>query len=623
MGQEKKSRKAYVILSLVSTIISTAGAFLILNVQHGKLNQELNQFIYASLTSYTDTQKNQILEAAEEVKNTLSGMTAIMEAADLSPDDEWLQVYLEQHNNGNATYKISYISGDRLQEEQLEETERELYEQTLKGEGGISDIRHTGGPGEGYSFSVAEPVKKDGRVSGILFTRAEAGAFTDSGEENTPFKRVSSLIVKSDGSILCSNASQYENDGNLFSSILRNGMEERYVENIREQFQNSGSFTASFPGKGKNYYVSVAAVGINDWSIVNFVRSPDVLLRSEYIFNTFFGTGILLIVLTLMVCIAIGTMFIRQKQKLKMESQRYAVLSQFTDTLLFEYDYDTDTMEFTSNAKKKLSLNSLRIKGVLRSDRGCQLMHPDDWQRGEKMRWALLGCKQDEVRYSRIRLKSAAGEYRWFSCQYKILYSAAGHRFRMVGKLEDIMDQLGREEMLINKARKDPLTGVYNRSGEQIINKKLSSAKCGLFFMIDLDNFKDINDTCGHAAGDRVLTWVAGELDKLFGDDGVVARVGGDEFVAFIPEKWEHDRTAEMAEAVLEVFKRKEVEEFPDIRVSASIGIAAAPKNGTTYGELYCAADKAMYYIKQKEKEGYAFYQDEGSQNLTESNPRT
>ncbi|MEY8353026.1 diguanylate cyclase [Lachnospiraceae bacterium 54-53] len=611
MGQNGESRLAYVVLSLASVLVLTTGAFFVLSVQQGRLNQEFNQFICGSLASYTDAQKQRMVGKIEDVRNTLSGVTVMTEAAGLFPDDKKLQICLDRLNDRNPDFEIDYVALERLKEEEFLEEDPGLYEQVLKGEGSISDIRHFGGPEKGDYFTVAQPIARHGLVEGLLLTRINAKMLTDTGNQSAPYKRIHSLIVKPDGTILYSDAGQYASDGNLFSSIEKNGIEEHYLNQIMERFESSGSFTASFPGKGKSYYVSVAAVGINDWSIVNFVRSPDVLLRSEYIFNIFMGTGILLIVLTLAVSGTVGLMFMRQRQKLQMEAQRYAVLSQFTDTLLFEYDYAADIMEFTSNARKKLSLNSLRIKGFLGSDRGCRLMHPDDWKHGEWLRWALLGCKQDEVRYSRLRLKSAAGEYRWFSCQYKILPGASKRKCRMVGKLEDIMLQLGREEMLMDRARKDPLTGVYNRSGEQIIDGKLASGKKGLFFMIDLDNFKDINDTYGHAAGDMVLTWVAGELDKLFGDDGVVARVGGDEFVVFVPEVWDRGRTSEMAEAILKAVRKPEAEDLADITVSASIGIAAAPEAGETYGELYCAADKAMYYIKQNEKEGYAFCGDE------------
>lgn len=186
----------------------------------------------------------------------------------------------------------------------------------------------------------------------------------------------------------------------------------------------------------------------------------------------------------------------------------------------------------------------------------------------------------------------------------------------MVGKLEDITVQLGREEMLLNRANKDPLTGVYNRSGEEIIDGKLLLHCSGVFFMIDLDNFKEINDSCGHAAGDQVLARVAKAFDKLVGRDGIVARVGGDEFVIFIPDSWENQRIVDMAESIMELMDRTMEEDYIVMQVSASIGIAVAPKDGSSYAELYSAADKAMYYIKQNDKKGFAFYKGEGKDQI-------
>ncbi len=139
--------------------------------------------------------------------------------------------------------------------------------------------------------------------------------------------------------------------------------------------------------------------------------------------------------------------------------------------------------------------------------------------------------------------------------------------------------------------------------------------------MIDLDNFKEINDTCGHAAGDHVLTRVAESLEKLVGKDGIVARVGGDEFVVFITENWDETQITDMAESILDLMDHTEEGYYTVIRVTASIGIAIAPKDGSSYEELYNAADKAMYYIKQNSKRGYAFYKGEGKRASIKPEP--
>ncbi len=381
---------------------------------------------------------------------------------------------------------------------------------------------------------------------------------------------------------------------------------ERQMPQVYEQLLNGNSSLCN----GNGDIISSSLASINQGSLVSIIRSSDVLIQTEVIFNSLYRTGALLVILTLGICIALGLGIIRQKQMLQMKEERYAVLFQFSDTILFEYDYVSDTVEFTPNAANKLKLDGLTITGVIKRGRGSHLIHPDDWKDGEGLQMAWKAWGKDEMLRCRIRLKTVQGEYRWFNCQFKILKDSSGRQFRVVGKLEDIMEQLGREERLKNEARRDLLTGMYNRFGKRIIDKELASRKKGLFIMIDLDNFKEINDTYGHVAGDTALICVAGDLKRLFGETGVVARMGGDEFVVFLPEEWDTGRIETAAKAIIDAFRNIESEEFPEIKISASIGIAVAPKDGITYGELYHAADKAMYWVKNNSKKGYAFYQD-------------
>ncbi|MFT4105256.1 MAG: diguanylate cyclase [Lacrimispora sp.] len=610
MRQGKKSRLAYVILSLIGLFILIAGSFAILREQYKRLNQELSRFIYESLSSYTEARQYGIGELAEDIDRILSGLAEAAESAGLSAQNGKVQVYLDQFNKRNDDYQVYYQEISQLLEWGVMKDAPQLQERLLKGMGGISDILGSEESGEKKFFFAAEPVREEGNVTGVFFLKVDAETLISSRMESTPFKRIHSLIVKPDGSILYGNSSFYESSGNLFSSIGTNGIEGQYAEEIKDKFEKQEPFTISFQGQENVYYISSCPLGINQWNLVNFVRSPDVLIQSELIFDSLFRTGALLVTLTLTICTAIALGFVRQKQRLQMEEQRYAVLSQFTDTILFEYDYVSDTVEFTSNARNKLKLDDLTITGVINQGRGSQLIHPDDWRNRGSIQLAWKAWGKDEMLHRRIRLKSVSGEYRWFNCQFRILKDSSGRHCRLVGKLEDIMEQLGREERLKNEARRDLLTGMYNRFGKRLIEKELASRKKGLFIMIDLDNFKEINDTYGHVAGDTALTCVAGDLKRLFGETGVVARMGGDEFVVFVPEEWDTERIENAAKAIIEAFRNIESEEFPEITISASIGIAVAPKDGVTYGELYHASDKAMYWVKNNSKKGYAFYQD-------------
>ncbi len=162
---------------------------------------------------------------------------------------------------------------------------------------------------------------------------------------------------------------------------------------------------------------------------------------------------------------------------------------------------------------------------------------------------------------------------------------------------------------LQEQARRDALTGIYNKIGEKLIDQRLSACGSGLFFMMDLDNFKMINDTFSHAAGDRLLTQVGALLRSTFRSDDLLARIGGDEFVMFIPESTSIDLAQQKAQALLKAIQSLEIAPSSDEQLTASIGIAVSPQDGVTYDQLYQAADQAMYRVKLHDhKSGYAFY---------------
>ncbi len=170
---------------------------------------------------------------------------------------------------------------------------------------------------------------------------------------------------------------------------------------------------------------------------------------------------------------------------------------------------------------------------------------------------------------------------------------------------------------LTNRANTDPLTGLNNRAGLELsVSMYLSSkfpAKEGsnlvaALVAIDIDHFKIINDSLGHAAGDDVLRDVADVLRTVFRDSDIIARPGGDEFVVFLPTMRTREtletRVKELCEKCKIVYPR---EDGDDIQLSISAGIAMAPQNGITYADLSRAADAALYRVKRSGRDGYHF----------------
>lgn len=176
---------------------------------------------------------------------------------------------------------------------------------------------------------------------------------------------------------------------------------------------------------------------------------------------------------------------------------------------------------------------------------------------------------------------------------------------RLDQKIQEVSD-------MKKKSRQDPLTGLWNRVyTEDAINRMLDEGTQGALFMIDMDNFKAINDHYGHMAGDHTLRIFADTLRKYAKDEDVLCRIGGDEFITFIKDESSKSNIANHAADIISNICYKLEECRFDTNCSVSIGIAQCPEDGTDFNSLYYAADKALYYVKQNGKNSYHFYSDQ------------
>ena len=165
----------------------------------------------------------------------------------------------------------------------------------------------------------------------------------------------------------------------------------------------------------------------------------------------------------------------------------------------------------------------------------------------------------------------------------------------------DIQDQKSKEERLIEKSSTDAMTGALNREAtEARIEKRLSDDQKGFLFLLDIDNFKEINDTRGHMIGDQILIDLVQLLKSEFRQNDVIGRLGGDEFMVFMNQTQDPQAAIQKASHILNRLAVEKAGAF-----SVSIGIASAPLDGTTYDQLYDAADKAMYQAKRQGKNSY------------------
>lgn len=163
-------------------------------------------------------------------------------------------------------------------------------------------------------------------------------------------------------------------------------------------------------------------------------------------------------------------------------------------------------------------------------------------------------------------------------------------------------------------AQHDALTGLLNQKGiEALVVDSLKRLDGGqaAFLFIDVDNFKMVNDTLGHQAGDRLLRFLADSIREISGGTGAAGRIGGDEFLLYLPNFDSTEQIASYALQVCRVFESLTKESRGELPVSCSVGVSAYPKDGTDYECLLRKADQALYTSKRYGKNRCYFYSEE------------
>lgn len=230
-----------------------------------------------------------------------------------------------------------------------------------------------------------------------------------------------------------------------------------------------------------------------------------------------------------------------------------------------------------------------------------QRVHPDD---REAVVQAIKDAKRLRTRYAmeyRI-LRAADGEARWLSALGSFVYTDSGEAHRFVGILLDVTERRRETAALSHQASHDPLTGLANRAElERRLGRVIGADPAGgphAFLFLDLDQFKVVNDTCGHAAGDALLRQIPAVLERHLRKRDTLARLGGDEF-GILLEHCSEARALAIAGQLVEEFQASPFAwEDKSFAVGVSIGLVAIPAGGETLSAVMTAADRACYAAK-------------------------
>ena len=229
-----------------------------------------------------------------------------------------------------------------------------------------------------------------------------------------------------------------------------------------------------------------------------------------------------------------------------------------------------------------------------------QLFSPESW---EKLNQALGKTISEGIPYElELEMFNNGTFHGWMLARGEAIQNPQGEIVGVLGVALDITDRKAREGELRRRALRDPLTQLSNRVSFDIglaQSIKLARHDGGEFalMMVDIDNFKGINDSLGHEVGDKALIAVADRLNKTLRSDDQVFRLGGDEFMVILPSSVSAKKSAEIAERVCEAFRSPLLELDQPLIATVSIGLVVWDKeeSGT---ELIRRADEALYKAK-------------------------
>lgn len=237
--------------------------------------------------------------------------------------------------------------------------------------------------------------------------------------------------------------------------------------------------------------------------------------------------------------------------------------------------------------------------------------HPDD---SDVIDQAFKKILNGEATTYQARMKAGKTEFKW--CKLDVTPIIQDNSpVRMIGVITDINDMKAKTEILEDKTKHDVFTGLYNKKySEEMIGKALRkdiNQKHGLI-LFDIDNFKRINDTYGHTAGDQVLKSISDNTKKIFRKNDIIGRFGGDEFIILVKDI----KNAELLVPKIEKLLKNDDNIY---MVTKSIGVSVFPDDGVGFDELFEKADKALYRAKRT-KNTYTYYRPIFSYNSGEEN---
>ena len=428
-------------------------------------------------------------------------------------------------------------------------------------------------------------------------------------------------IISADGNVILCNRDKKRNLYNInIYDLIKNSAktESEYVINkIRADIIKNQSDFMTFNAKDSYKLFAYAPLGINNWYIISVIPYSYIVQKQAAIgFWVYVLLGAIAFTITMFILVLYG--LFKKNTSIEKDNERLTIANNQSQTLIFEYDFSRQQITFSGDTQfifgtdqKVFSIDFIRAEYYKR-------IHNDD----KKVLTELLETIKTSLPdfTGEFRYKNFIGnEYIWLRISGSLLDKEEGNGKKLIGTITNVNSQVLHEQELKSIAERDKLTGLLNKTAMEqqaraVLEQASEDQKCALF-IIDLDNFKKVNDTLGHLVGDMAIVDAGKKLSLIFSEKDLISRFGGDEFCILLRFRKNLSTETitniitEKAQNLCTFLHEVYFDDNTAISVSASVGIAFFPENGSTYNELFDAADSALYKVKANGKNGYKFFE--------------
>lgn len=478
-------------------------------------------------------------------------------------------------------------------------------------------------------FIISVPIIAENRVAGVLFGSYDFPQFKEIAKIDA-FKGSSySFIVDGGGNIVVgtdSNSSLLGGEDEEGKEYRRNFLEVMRKSKIdkrdsfaefMDNFKAERGGMLGFSFNGHRRYAVYQPLEVNGWILFNMIDASLVDAQANRILRAAFVVVGIVALCSLLLIFCIYRLNARKNQELRIEQERlyqsealYRIAANFSDAVLLIANVADGTLIYNKNFKEKFGYEPRFHKFADLMEKLPQLTADEDKAEVRKF-IDNLNTQEGEQSFE-CRVKTPDGGLLWTRFEYVKMFDSGGRLQRVVVRMTNIDEEKRSLLRLQNQADSDPLTGLLNRKAAIARIKEFLAAN-GRFgvhalFVIDIDNFKEINDRFGHMEGDFAITTLAEAMRKFFRGSDIVSRLGGDEFIVMLKNIRSAEAALSKAGAFCAYVRGMKTLDKQKCSLSVSVGVAVTAEGDKDFERLYAEGDKALYRVKTGGKNGCALF---------------